>query len=506
MKSFNSQTILIALLFTNLVFCSIDTELKRINDENKISYSVTINKDNSRLAQVRIILTPKDSVLYMNPGANKLEKRWATFVHNLNAIDENGKPIQIEELKDAKWKINTSLDKKLFISYDVHLDHENYEWSGGVDGAAYATELGVFYTGRSLFVLNGKAWGNIDVEFIVHNDWKITTPWSLKEGSKCTYRVSNISSLVNSLIFVGLHKEISLNREKFELILVLGDNEVIPREKEFRNLANGVLDYYIDLMGGIPNTPPENKFSKVVVVINSSDTTDGEAIGNNISILIKRDGDKMEETISKFILAHEFFHLWNGKSFSPIDDDTEWFKEGFTNYYTIKALYNVGFLNEESFFDILSDFFYEKYINDSGIDKLSMTNGKEKHNHWGLIYSGGLFVGVSQDIIIRKASNNKKSIDDLMILLFQKYGGTKENYSISDLQEVMTQLSGINQSYFFDTYINGTKQIPVDKYLNMVGFNAKILNKKLVISKKENVTLEQQNIINGLLGQSSFKE
>ena len=281
---------------------------------------------------------------------------------------------------------------------------------------------------------------------------------------------------------------------------------MIARENEFRDLANGVLDYYIDLMGGIPNTSPENNFSKVVVVINSSDTTDGEAIGNNISILFKRGGDKMEETISKFIFAHEVYHLWNGKSFSPIDDNTEWFKEGFTNYYTIKALYNVGFLNEESFFDILSDFFYEKYINDSGVGKLSMTNGKEKHNHWGLIYSGGLFVGISQDIIIRKASNNEKSIDDLMILLFQKYGGTNESYSISELQEVMTQLSGINQSDFFDTYINGTKQIPVDKYLNMAGFNAKILNKKLVVSKKEKVTLEQQDIINGLISQFSLKD
>jgi predicted metalloprotease with PDZ domain len=506
MKSFNILIILLALLFTSLLFYVVYTELKRSNDENKILYSVTIDKDNPRLAKLRIILTPKDSVLYMSPGANKLEKRWATFVQNLNVKDENGKSIQIEELKDAKWKMHTSLDKKLIISYNVHLDHENYEWSGGIDGAAYTTELGVFYTGRSLFVLNGEEWKDIDVEFRVNNNWKITTPWNLKEGSNYTYKVGSISSLANSLIFGGLHNEVSFKREKFELILALGDNEMIARENEFRDLANGVLDYYIDLMGGIPNTSPENNFSKVVVVINSSDTTDGEAIGNNISILFKRGGDKMEETISKFIFAHEFYHLWNGKSFSPIDDNTEWFKEGFTNYYTIKALYNVGFLNEESFFDILSDFFYEKYINDSGVGKLSMTNGKEKHNHWGLIYSGGLFVGISQDIIIRKASNNEKSIDDLMILLFQKYGGTNESYSISDLQEVMTQLSGINQSDFFDTYINGTKQIPVDKYLNMAGFNAKILNKKLVVSKKEKVTLEQQDIINGLISQFSLKD
>ena len=171
MKSFNILIILLALLFTSLLFYVVYTELKRSNDENKILYSVTIDKDNPRLAKLRIILTPKDSVLYMSPGANKLEKRWATFVQNLNVKDENGKSIQIEELKDAKWKMHTSLDKKLIISYNVHLDHENYEWSGGIDGAAYTTELGVFYTGRSLFVLNGEEWKDIDVEFRVNNTW-----------------------------------------------------------------------------------------------------------------------------------------------------------------------------------------------------------------------------------------------------------------------------------------------------------------------------------------------
>ncbi|MCB0463289.1 MAG: hypothetical protein KDC81_11350 [Flavobacteriaceae bacterium] len=505
MKSFNILTIQIVLLYTCLLH-GIDGKLNTSNNKNGISYLITIDKENPRLAKVRISLTASDSILYMNPGANQLEKRWATFVHNLGVIDENGKSVQVEELKDAKWKIHTSLNRKLTVSYNVHLDHENYEWSGGIDGAAYATELGVFYTGRSLFVLNGEKWKDIDVEFRVPNDWKVTTPWNLKGGSKYNYNASNISDLANSLIFIGLHKEVYLKREEFELILALGDHEMIVRENEFRSLANGVLDYYIDLMGGIPNISQENKFSRVLVVINSADTTDGEAIGNNISILFKRGGDKMEETVSRFIFAHEFYHLWNGKSFSPIDDKSEWFKEGFTNYYTIKALYNVGFLNETSFLDILSDFFYEKYINDSGVGRLSMTNGEEKHNHWGLIYSGGLFVGISQDIIIRKATNNKKSIDDLMKLLFQKYGGSNKNYSIGELQEALAQLSGNNQSDFFETYINGTKQIPVDKYLKMVGLNAKIINKKLVVSKADNVTPEQQDIINGLLGQLKTKD
>ena len=159
-------------------------------------------------------------------------------------------------------------------------------------------------------------------------------------------------------------------------------------------------------MGGIPNPSFENKFEKVVVIINSSTSTDGEVIGNNISILIEKNGGQMSEMFSKFIFAHELFYLWNGKSFTPTEDDTEWFKEGFTNYYTLKSLHHVGFLNDLSYLSVLNDIFFQRYNNDDGTGKLSMTMGEEKHAQWGLIYEGGLFVSISQDLIISNATQN----------------------------------------------------------------------------------------------------
>ena len=66
----------------------------------------------------------------------------------------------------------------------------------------------------------------------------------------------------------------------------------------------------------------------------------------------------MSTMISRFIFAHEFFHLWNGKSMVPDDQETEWFKEGFTNYYTLKALYHVGLLNDTAYFSVLNNLFY----------------------------------------------------------------------------------------------------------------------------------------------------
>lgn len=471
-----------------------------VDDSDKIAYEISIDQNDPKLATVSMSFIPQNKVLFMANGANQLPKRWATFVHNLRAVDSNGKEISIEELPDAKWKLQSVPKHKITVSYDLKLDHEDYKWSGGLDGVAYSTDWGVFYTGRSLLILNGEDWKNITVDFILPLDWHVTTPWDTVGDTKKSFVVNNQVALMQSMFFAGTQEEFSLRRGDFELVFSLGGDEVIAQKEKFKNLAEGVMDYYIELMGGIPNPPRDNKFKKAIVIINTSTLTDGEVIGNNISMLIEKDGDQMSQMMTRFMFAHEFFHLWNGKSFWPSNNEAEWFKEGFTNYYTLKALHHIGFLDESSYLQVLNSFFYQRYINDDGVGKLSMTNGEEKHAHWGLIYGGGLFVAIAQDMIIRKASNNKKSVDDLMKGLFQKYGGTNDGYSLDELRASLSKLSGKDQTEFFDTYINGTQSIPIDTYLSMASLEAKIEGAVLKIEKKKSTNLLQEEMTKGLLG------
>ncbi|MGB5458765.1 MAG: hypothetical protein WBM85_02310 [Eudoraea sp.] len=510
MKTFVNLMVLILLLITSkkanaepLIDNTISQRLVNArygNDMDKIVYVVTIDESNHRLAKVSMTFTPKNNLLYMTQGANQLPNRWATFVQNLKAVDVKGNIIQLEELSDAQWKLQWSRQEKVTVSYEIRLDHEDYTWSSGIDGAAYATDWGVFYTGRSLFILNGDEWKNITIDFIMPSEWHITTPFEAAKNTKNSFVVNNQTALMQSMIFAGTHEEISFKRDDFELIFALGGDDIIAQKEEFKNLASGVLDYYIALMGGIPNPSPNNKFKKSIVIINSSTLTDGEQIGNNISMLIEKNGNKMSKVISRFMFAHEFFHLWNGKSFWPTNEDTEWFKEGFTNYYTLKSLYHVGFLDDVSYLEILNSLFFQRYNTDDGIGKISMTRGEEKHDHWGLIYSGGLFVAISQDMIIRNATNNKKNVDHLLKGLFQKYGGTNDGYSLEELRDTLSELSGKDQSEFFNTYVNGATRIPIDTYLSMASLVATIEDGALKIDKKKSPSQLEEHMTMGLLG------
>ncbi|MCY2686014.1 M61 family metallopeptidase [Salinimicrobium sp. TH3] len=488
-------------IFTIIVISFLFLSFKPHQKDEAITYTIAFNRDNINTAKVKAEFTPKDSILFMDYGADHLEKRWATFIHNIKAVNGEGKPITMEELPDAKWKIHAPLNEKIVLTYDVHLDHEDYEWDGGIDGVAYATGMGVFYTGRTLFIMNGEYRKNIEVDFQLPQNWQVTTLWSIKSDVASVYRVRDNNDLAKAMIFAGTHKEFSIKRDDFELVFALGSTEIINDEATYRNLAEGVLDYYIALMGGIPRPAPEDPFKKMVVVISSHPSiTDGEVIGNNISILIEKDADQFSKTISRFIFAHEFFHLWNGKSFRPAGEDTEWFREGLTNYYTLKALHQVEFLNDESYLDFLSNFFYARYINDPGVGTLSMSKGEEKHEHWGLVYGGGMLAGIAQDMIIRNATNNEKSMDDLMRSLYFKYGNSSDAYTLEELQRSMSVLSGTDQSDFFNSYILGTNKIPIENYLPLAGLNASIENGNLILSKKEQQRPEQQRIMEGLFG------
>lgn len=490
-----------SLFLFPLVLSSISLKANELDiKQNQITYLITVTENEPSIAQVTMKFTPQDSILYMDGSARAFENSWGHFLHDIRAYDSQKNKIAIEQLEGPKWKIDADQTSPITVAYNVHLTHTDHKWSGGIDGVAYPTEYGVFYTGRTLFMVNGTQWDAISVGFDLPKNWKATTPWESSVKDSSILEVDGMNDLLQSVMFLGTHKEISIKREGLELIFALGTKETIEQEEEYRELANGVLNYYVNLMGGNPNPPNLKKTLRSVVVVNTSDATDGEALGNHISVLVQKDGDEFSKLISRFIFAHEFFHLWNGKSFSPNSDNLEWFKEGVTNYYTVKALYHIGVLDDDSYLNVLSEFFYQRYADDKGVGTLAMSDGEAKHDHWGLVYGGGMFVGMAQDIMIRNATNNTKNLDMLMRTLYQEYGGSEEQYDLDEICMRLSHLSGVDQSSFFDSYIHGPSKFPIETYLQLAGLDASIENGKLLIKKRNSVNTLEKHIFYGFLG------
>jgi len=193
------------------------------------------------------------------------------------------------------------------------------------------------------------------------------------------------------------------------------------------------------------------------------------------------------------LCSHEYFHTWNVKrikpaAFAPYDLTQEsytsllWLFEGFTSYYDDLFLVRSGVIDSASYLGLLS-----KTINGvlrgSGRRKQSVAESsfdawvkyyRQDENAPNAIvsyYTKGSLVALGLDLLIRSESRGRKSLDDVMQALWLQYG--RQFYSrhggkgIAEdaVEALFEEVSGIKLKRFFDRYIRGTDDVPLEQLL-----------------------------------------
>ena len=445
----------------------------------------------------------QDSLLYMSPYG-PLPQRWSQYIENLTLKGPDGMPVAVHKTKEGTWVVQGEhAGQRVALSYEMVLTHEEIPWPGGIDGVAFRREWGIMASGRSLFVMNGTDKKDIQVRVKAPGAWKVSTPWEALDGHNA-YRVSNLLNLQESFLVAGTHEEKDITRDGFTLKFVLGGEEVKAEKTRFIQVAAGVMDYYINLMGGVPKPRPGMELKQSLVIINQSENIDGEVIGNHLSMFMNPEGNSMEQMVGWFMFAHEFFHLWNGKTLRFANTSTDWFREGISNYYTIKALAQTRFINEEIALAMLNNLFYQRYVQDPGYGTLSPSqaaSGFDKDNHWGLVYGGGLFAGIAMDMEIRHLTENMASLDDLMRMFYEQYGGTDRLIGQDDILAKANQLGSTDFSGLMKEHILGPTPISLTPYLEFAGILIDTAEGQLQLTHKTKKNPLEAAIWEGFLGE-----
>ena len=467
-------------------------------------YFLTFDSTNIDRIHVNAQIQLEDSLLYMSPYG-PMPERWPQYIQNLHVSGPDGQPVSMRKTKDGAW-ILSGIDRgtEVELTYDMVLEHEQIAWPGGIDGVAYTRDWGIMASGRSLFLMNGQGKKNIQVKVDSPEVWNVSTSWQSDTLSENSYRADNLIDLQESFLFVGSQEEVIIQRNGFTLNFVLGGDKVRGEASRFANVASGIMDYYISLMGGIPKGGgPGTALKRSLVIISQSEHVDGEVIGNHLSMFMNPDGSPMDQMMGWFMFAHEFFHLWNGKTLRFADTTTDWFKEGISNYYTIKALKQTGFINEDVVLGMMNNLFYQRYIQDPGYGSLPPSraaSGFDKDNHWGLIYGGGLFAGIAMDMEIRQRTGNAASLDDVMRDFYREYAGSDQTIDSTDILGKVNQIGNTDFSAFMRSYIDGTVPIKLGPYLKYAGIAADTSENQLLLSHFKDKTALQSDIWAGLLG------
>ncbi len=207
------------------------------------------------------------------------------------------------------------------------------------------------------------------------------------------------------------------------------------------------------------------------------------------------------------VSAHEFFHLWNVKrirprSLEPVDYTREmwtpalWFAEGVTSTYAAFTLVRTGIWNHAQFLADLGAQITELESrparNWQSVEESSLDTWFDKYPLYGRpdfsisYYNKGQLLGLALDILIRDATDNRASLDDVLRRLNQQYAQRGRFYAdsagIEDAVEEVVRGAGAGAagdfSGFFTRYVSGTDEMPFADLLARAGLGLKTQGEK----------------------------
>ncbi|MFL6711277.1 MAG: M61 family metallopeptidase, partial [Massilia sp.] len=190
------------------------------------------------------------------------------------------------------------------------------------------------------------------------------------------------------------------------------------------------------------------------------------------------------------LCSHEYFHTWNVKrikpaAFAPYDLQNEtytpllWLFEGFTSYYDDLLLVRAGVIDEATYLKLQAKTI-ASVLRGSGRTKQSVA--ESSFDAWGKYYrqdenapnaivsyyTKGSLVALSFDLTIRAKTDGKKSLDDVMLALWQRYGrdfyeGGARGVTEAEVEALFDEATGLKLKPLFNRYVRGTEDLPLAK-------------------------------------------
>jgi predicted metalloprotease with PDZ domain len=185
------------------------------------------------------------------------------------------------------------------------------------------------------------------------------------------------------------------------------------------------------------------------------------------------------------LYSHEFFHAWNVKRLRPADlvpyryDDAQptpwlWVSEGVTDYYGALALVRGGVEDSTGFFGFIADEISSvtdappTAVSDASLNAwINPTDGSG-----GLYYPKGGLIGFLLDVMIRDASNNRGTLDDVMRHVYNRTYKQGRGFTAADWWgEVSRAAGGKSFADFARRYVDGREPLPLQSVLQLAGLS-----------------------------------
>ena len=210
--------------------------------------------------------------------------------------------------------------------------------------------------------------------------------------------------------------------------------------------------------------------------------------------------DKAPEGYQTFLglVSHEYFHTWNVKRIKPAafapyrlaaESHTRllWIFEGFTSYYDDLFLLRSGVIDRPTYLKTLGKQIasvmsmpgrHKQSVAESSFDAWTRYYKQDENAANAIIsyYTKGALVALALDLTIRLATEQTRSLDDVMRLLWERYGrnfyqGNPIGLSEKGFPQLVREATGVDVSDEIQRWAYGREDLPLKQLFATQGLS-----------------------------------
>lgn len=447
-----------------------------------VSYRVSLPKPHSHLFEVEAHFPPfgEEPVVAFpvwTPGSY-LVREYARHIQELSASAVSGAPLPFTRLDKRSIRVKSG-GKAFRLKYKVYANELTVRTSH-LDGTHG------YFNGATLFFYAEPLRGR-EHRVAVHapSGWQV---FSALDRQGVDFIASSYDDLIDSPFEIGPHKPLEFTAAGVPHQVVLWGDPVLDTEKLIADLQK-ICETEAQLFGGLP-------MKRYLFLVYLTDKGRGGLEHKaSTALLFPRTGFQNAKGWEDFLTlaAHEYFHLWNvkrikPKALVPFDYSQEsytqllWSFEGTTSYYDNLLVRRAGLMSAARYLTRMGETLTllhttpgRKVMTLADSSMLSWIKhyrpDENSANSAISYYLKGEVVAMLLDLEIRRATGDAKSLDDLMRLLWSRYGDER-GVPEDGIEKAAAEVAGTDLTSFFDRAVRSTDELDYS-VLSHVGLEAR---------------------------------
>ena len=379
---------------------------------------------------------------------------WPGLIVDLRVVDAAGEPLALAGAGDAGWKLAHPHRGRITLHYEVDYAPLAARGWPAPREAVFTDASHLVLIGRSLFISTPQT-GSSVVAFDLPGAWNILAPWERRSGSGRDFAVEGVDALVDNLLALTTGGAETVSAGGFQLhVLPMGHWR--PARDEVRRVMEAVIPQLVALMRF------EERDDYLVVLL-PIEEDGGESFRNSFAMTAGTTPSRANSTAWGNLLAHEVFHYWNGSRLIGADyAASQWFQEGFTEYAANLAMTRSGMIDPGEFVRKLSD-----HLRNSR--RLTTTLEAGGSRKGPPLYGAGALVAFSWDLLIRDATQSRRSLGDVLRALWDRTGGGRRPYAWREIEAALDATAPRDWDSFYRAHIRGSEPLPLGAILPLAG-------------------------------------